>query len=767
MQRNYGASPTDWTHFAEKLKLRADLLPVVSNPDAPIAPYSKLKDKGKVPSRYNDDRQVHGITKWTEVSADARDIRRWSREPDYGICLQTRYVRAIDVDVNDPELAAAIEQTVRDCVPGVHFPMRFRANSARVLIPFSYGGELTKRSFPVGADRVELLAGGQQFVAIGTHPSGQKYQWQDGLPEGFPELDVLEVEDLWEALQMLYATGEGFVARSVREGASSSTPGEGSASDNDEVVAYLSEHGLILDEGGGNQVYIECPWKAEHTGDSGVTETAYFPADSGGYERGHFKCLHDHCSGKSDNEFLEAIGFLDDTEFRARGFDILPMANENLPAVPGLEQGADILDTRPAGRLPTYSHLPNAPIFKRAPTTGQILVTQNNVAQAFECPEFTTRKVRYDQFTGDVVWAWYDEPDGCEQWRQWADVDNARAMRTLDLRGFKTTPGITTIRSAVDDVARANPVDTAIKWATGLRWDGKPRIHRFLADYMNAEDTPYAEAVSRYMWTALAGRCLAPGIQADMAIIFVSPEQGKQKTSAVAALVPDREWFGELDLTLDDADLGRLMRGKLVCELSELKGLSGREAESIKAFVSRRVDEWTPKYMEKAQKFKRRCLFVGTTNSTTFLADPTGERRWLPVRVGGAAMQAIVDDRDQLWAEGIALYRDSGIQYREAEDRAKLEVARFKAIDPLEDKLLVWLHTEGLGGYKPADREWLTLEEIVNQGLDMDLSKMPMRDQLRVGNILRGMGYSNDRIRVDGIPRRLWVKGENAKELGQ
>lgn len=772
MQSNFGATYRDWMHFAEKLKLRGDLLPVVSNPDAPIAEYSKLADRGKVPSRYNSERQIQGIPRWTQVNADARDVQRWAREPDYGICIQTRLIRAIDVDVTDPAIASAIEQTIRDAVPGVHFPLRSRANSSKLLMPFLFDGELAKRSFPVGADRVELLATGQQFVAIGLHPSGYRYQWQDGLPEGFPVLDSGEVEEIWSTLEMLYATGASFSAR-VRQGAGSSSAGEDTDTAGDEILRYLTEHGLILDEGAADQVYIECPWCSQHTSDSGVTQTAYFPAGTGGYELGHFKCLHDHCSGRTDEEFLEAIGFTGDYEFRAADFpDLsagsgLAVPEHRLPGVPGLEDGASLALSIPrAGKLPAYAHLDHAPIFKRKATgngPAEIIVSQDNVAKAFECAEFTTRKLRYDTFLAEPVWAWWDEAEGGELWRPWADVDNARAMRTLDVRGFKSTPGVDMVRRAVDDVARQRPIDTAINWLQSCAWDGVPRVERFMIDYLGCEDTPYARAVGRYLWTALAGRCLRPGIKADMALILVTPEQGRGKTSMIEAIVPDEEWFGELDLSLDDADLGRIMKGKLVCELSELKGLSGRDRESIKAFISRRKDEWTPKYQEKAQPFFRRCVFIGTTNEEEFLADPSGERRWLPIRIGRAIIDAIRADREKLWAEGCAMYLADGIAWRDAEVLAAAEHENFKRADPLEDKIAVWLHTEQLGGYRPADRDWLTIEEIAEQCLQKPIATLSVGDQRRLGEILRVLGYRRSAKRIDGVPRKVWFKLEKTE----
>jgi hypothetical protein len=104
----YGAQPEDWAHFDMLLGLTEDLLPVVSNPKATISGRSSMRDLGKVPSIYNEQRQAVGFTGWTQHRSSPADIARWSRERDYGICLQTRRVRAIDVDVADVDLAQQI-----------------------------------------------------------------------------------------------------------------------------------------------------------------------------------------------------------------------------------------------------------------------------------------------------------------------------------------------------------------------------------------------------------------------------------------------------------------------------------------------------------------------------------------------------------------------------------------------------------------------------------------------------------------------------------
>mgnify|MGYP000876491511 CR=1 FL=1 len=54
---------------------------------------------------------------------------------------------------------------------------------------------------------------------------------------------------------------------------------------------------------------IRCPWEHLHTTAGDKTSTVYFIAGGGGFEQGHFRCLHAHCAERQDYEFLDAIGY--------------------------------------------------------------------------------------------------------------------------------------------------------------------------------------------------------------------------------------------------------------------------------------------------------------------------------------------------------------------------------------------------------------------------------------------------------------------------
>ena len=313
----YGATPEDWQHL-DALGLGSDLLPVVSRPGATISPKSRMKQLGKTPSRYNGGQMVVGIANWTQHVASPDEIRQWAQEPDYGACLQTRRGRGGDVDVENRAIADAISAVFRQHL-GDDAPCRYRDNSSKCLFPFIVEGELPKRVMRVEGGMIEFLGDGQQFIAFGTHPSGERYKWR-GRPisDGLPELTPEQFEALWSHLEIYFAIEPPRVNRAV----TSPDPRRGHNLDIEDPVAdWLEAEGLVLGETHRGAIMVECPWNDEHTsGEPGDSSTVWFPAGTNGHLTGHFKCMHGHCEGRNRSDFLAAVEFPDN---RADDFENL------------------------------------------------------------------------------------------------------------------------------------------------------------------------------------------------------------------------------------------------------------------------------------------------------------------------------------------------------------------------------------------------------------------------------------------------------------
>lgn len=373
---------------------------------------------------------------------------------------------------------------------------------------------------------------------------------------------------------------------------------------------------------------------------------------------------------------------------------------------------------------------------------GEILPTLSNIVRAAERPDIIGVHLAYDTFRDQTTIV----GPGATSWRNIQDHDLTGMRLDLEVAGFQPI-GKETMRDAVHFVARKFQFDSAQKWLATLKWDGVPRIERFCCDYLGADDTPYTRQVALYLWTALAGRVITPGIKTDMVPVLVGA-QGMRKSTAVAALVPEPDFYTELSFSEHDDNLSRKMRGLLVGELAELKGLRSREAEAIKAWITKTHERWTPKYQEFEATFARRCVFVGTTNESDFLDDSTGNRRWLPVTVVRQCdTDAISRDRDQLWAEARDLFAVGGVQFREAESLAVTEHDAFTTRDEWADVIAPFL----------ADKTSTTTNEVM-QEVGLSISQRGMREQKRIGRVLRGLGWEDYTTArdADGRRRKMW-----------
>ncbi len=396
---------------------------------------------------------------------------------------------------------------------------------------------------------------------------------------------------------------------------------------------------------------------------------------------------------------------------------------------------------------------PPLPAFRRD-GNGAIESTKENTAMALRRPDVCGYQLRYDAFRGEVMLA----SPGTEGWRSFKDTDYTRLCLNLEHSSIRFKDiGKDRIRDAVAYVAEAYAFDSAQHWLRSLVWDGKERVATFLSTYFGAEDTPYTRAIGFYLWSALAGRVMHPGIKADMVPVAVGA-QGRGKSSTIKAIAPAPEHFLELDLGGKEDDLARMMLGKLVVELGELRGLRTREVEHVKSFITRTHEEWVPKFKEMKTSYPRRCMFFGSTNKSEFLQDDTGHRRWLPFDVGVCAPDELQADRDQLWAEGLAIFNSGGIRWQDAERLARLEHDKFVVRDVWEEHVALWLQeVEPLTEVKNNDTKFSAVD-VLTKALKMDARALTQGHKDRMARVLKELGYTAERATVKGDRKRVYVK---------
>lgn len=267
----------------------------------------------------------------------------------------------------------------------------------------------------------------------------------------------------------------------------------------------------------------------------------------------------------------------------------------------------------------------------------------------------------------------------------------------------------------------------------GLVWDGEPRLTSWLTTYCGVDSNEYTSEVGLRWCISAVARGYKPGCKADHMLVMEGA-QGRRKSSALAALTgPD--WFSDSLPQMGTKDASSYLRGKWVVEVAELEAMR-KEVDQIKAFISRQVETFRPAYAREEVSEPRRCIFAGTTNKDDWQKDVTGGRRFWPVKVGAIDVISLADDRDQIWAKAVVLFKAGAHWWLEGEVEvtARAEVAeRAAGDDP-------WV--------ADVERAVEGKAEIAIVQILIDLSIAPEHrtrtDSNRVAEILRQMGWSRD-----------------------
>lgn len=739
--RHAGASAGEWAQAASQDIMAPWILPVVSNLNLKISPQSVLKTPGKVPSCKNARGEIVGIAGWTGApEATMQQLDTWSRDPDLGFCVRTGHggLLAIDCDVNDPQLADAVERLLLTCchIDPESFTKRQRGTARwATLIHLTGDGADRPRAKTVinmttpGADKAELeiLAAGQQLVCAGTHPKGTRYTWTNGI---YPlEVSAADFDTFVFQVAAFYGTTAPTEQRPrTRErGETFAAP--------DRLADWLHETGRVLGSGRNGELYIRCPWESEHTASSGPAETAYFPIGTNGYAHGGFKCLHAHCAHRGLPEFLEWA--------KAQGFTATPA--EDYPN----ETAGNAATAEPTAgdRLMAY----------RNEKTGYIDPSATAVYIAVGAPEIAGYSLAYDTFRGRIVARGQDG----DAWEPFPEERNLELRINLERYGFK--PGRVSkdlIADAVKLVASEHKVDTMADYLdrTLPTWDGVPRAERFLATYCGAEDNEYTRAVGRYFWGLLWRRAAKPQpIKADISLVLIGA-QGANKTRFIKEIALRPEYHTELNFNLSAAELSMRMGGRVLAEFPEMVGFGKRKLEEIKAFLTIDADTYRPLYSSDQRTVTRRCLFVMTTNNTAFLSDRTGNRRYAPVEVGSFQADAIKPDLLQLWAEGKAIFEKYGGLKLHQDVEALTEDLndRYVLPDSWETAVGDWLIAQD--AMPEADRASLQSRTILALALGFDDKQVKRDDLARLSEIMQALGYSYGLARVAGKVVKTWRK---------
>ena len=245
-------------------------------------------------------------------------------------------------------------------------------------------------------------------------------------------------------------------------------------------------------------------------------------------------------------------------------------------------------------------------------------------------------------------------------------------------------------------------------------WDGQERVERLLVDYLGADDTVFNREAIRKVLLAAIARIYHPGIKFDYMLVLNGP-QGIGKSTFFGRLFKGFLSDSLTMLDMRDKTGSEKLQGYWALEVAEMAGMRKADIECVKSFISRQEDIYRPAYGRVVEKHPRRCVIVGSTNSSTgFLRDISGNRRFWPVKCKGGKLKPWnleAEELDQVWAEAMAAYNngESLLLSKEAEELAAEEQREAIEEDPRMAQVVEYLE-------KPLPVNW--------DKLDLDTRRM-------------------------------------------
>lgn len=307
---------------------------------------------------------------------------------------------------------------------------------------------------------------------------------------------------------------------------------------------------------------------------------------------------------------------------------------------------------------------------------GAIKNSINNYLTYISQSDKYKNKFRYNDFTKQK------EYDG----REFNDFDLSKLYNDIE-RDLELSTR-TKVDSALMEVFDENRYNPIIDYLNSVSWDGKQRVETLFIDLLEADNTQLNRYMTKSWFVAAVKRIFEQGCKFDNMIVLQG-EQGIGKSS-ICELI-SLNYANNISLNeIGSKDLINKLNRTWIAIVDELDSFNKKEMSNIKTFISNRHDTARLAFGKNAETFLRHCVFIGSTNDSTFLRDNTSvvERRFWVIKCNkktkdGRMFEVLTDEYiGQLWAEAVHYYKENPNMYldipKELIDDFSEEMQQFK-----------------------------------------------------------------------------------------
>lgn len=311
---------------------------------------------------------------------------------------------------------------------------------------------------------------------------------------------------------------------------------------------------------------------------------------------------------------------------------------------------------------------------------------------------------------------------------------------------------------------KVNPIRTMIENTT---WDGKDRLEEIYTMFgIEATDTMSRILFRKWSMQAIAGlynKYESP-FSLDIVLVFQGA-QGIAKTRFFEHLAMNHQYFGE-GYTIDTRNKDDIIQvtSNWIVELGEIGSTMRKDMDSLKAFLTKSMDEYRVPYGRTSLKYPRKTSFVGTVNDEKYLIDETGNRRFatIPIKEGISLdyeTQIVPFDSLQFWVQIYSIIQaeiDSGATiggcFRLTDDeKVELEKRNAKFAKPLKGEaevLDILARMEEMEATNPNSIEHKLMTTTEFKNAHFELSKY---STLQIGKVLNKLEIPKKDKKINGV----------------
>jgi len=290
-----------------------------------------------------------------------------------------------------------------------------------------------------------------------------------------------------------------------------------------------------------------------------------------------------------------------------------------------------------------------------------------------------------------------------------------------------------------------------------------------------------ADVIMKRFLVGAVARVLEPGCTHDWMPILIG-SQNSGKTTFFQYLTPpapdspgSHPWVSTVQQGINLLkDRPHILHAGWLVVMDECERYFRRQyTEELKNIVSIGVDRSARKY-ENERNFLRSFVLAGATNSTDFLVDPTGNRRFMPIVVDGKVpskenpniriidLDRLKEDRDKIWTSAYQAYLDKPVHTFSSYELSFMKeyMETFQSDSPLEyqlDLVMTTKHSGEHGSDQRKQRYWLMADLF--EWLEIPLKEE--RSMARhISDALKKKGFTKRRVKVRGKVLNMWLTSD-------